>query len=529
MMKQMLLIKHLFFFMKLFKRILTIALSFVLVFNAFLNISFPVFASGFSPSEEFQFPSDWNEYTSNQKKYFMTHDPDFLKLSPESQIYYIDRYRVLTVGVLSNLEDLLMYLATNKLGVVAKNGSKGLKDAWTGAVEQAYADDIDVVTQNSNGEVYLSDAYLSIFNEFLNEFVDANSPKYRIIDTMDLRTVSATQYKTKDQWEKAKALLSAHSNDLVCMSSETVSGFSQICFYVVDCSDIAFFVKQGRDYVYGILPYDNDWTTFPFSNWGYDTSWDCVSKYIWNTSENNFTKAETCTFTPNNFVRMFAIGTYNTQGGTYLSPAQFSYKNGKAITVFEKREDAVNWITGQRDVYTTSSFGSYQSGNSIRISGDTLTNSGNTYTTVNNIVNNYYENNNGGYTEAEIQDMIDKAVEEALKGSGGNGSGGGDTNITVSGGDSGGGSSGGGLGGFLSGLGKLLDGVLAILGKLLEYIGKAIQLFVDTIGKVLDIVPKAFSEFLAAVFPFFPTEIFTAIELILALSVVLMVIKMFKK
>lgn len=467
----------------------------------------------------------------------MKNDPDFKKLPDESKLYYVDKYRIFSVDAsFSQLEDTLMYLASSGLGVVASSSmASNLRDAWTGARNKAYENDTDIVTKSSSGEIYLSDAYVSIFQEFLDEFVEANSPKYRIIDTTDYKQINPSAYSSKMHYDNAQAFLKEHDDDLIYGFTPNTYNFSII---IGKGSDILFFAvdsykKNSTTTSYALFAFDENWdriSSYPIFN--YDTKDGYYKPYV------NALGEQQISSVPSGFVNAYD------PHGNYLSilPSlfNFSYKGGKPIMVFNTRENAVDWITGKRDIYTTSGYGNYQSGNSIRISGDTLTNSGNVYTVVNNIVNNYYQDGDGDggsggdYTGSDIQDMIDSAVNDALhpdvdSGTGGSGSGGGGSGGTVSGGDSSGGSSGGGLSGFLSGLGKLLDGVLAIIGKLLEYIGKAIELFTDTIGKVIEIVPKAFSDFLAAVFPFFPTEIFTAIELILALSVVLMIIKIFKK
>lgn len=498
--------------MKLFKRFSFFFMSFICFFNIFM---FNCFASGF------EYPSNWDEMKEVEKLAYC------YQYGIEHDLSWEDIPRIYPVA------DTLTYKLTNyvamKLGFVAK-------DDFTKPIVQAIwnlSKETKTTPLTSDGEVSSKavDNFYTVFNNFLQE----NSPKYRIFDTMDLRTVSALQYATKDQWEKGKAFLDAHPNDMVSMSKENIGGKNTVCFYVVSCADMAFFVEgyAYNSYIYGAFPYDSNWTTFPFTNWGYGTNWEYINKYIWNESENNFTQAESCNFTPTEFVRLFKLGTRNNSVDNYLSPVQFSYKNGKAIMVFDTREYAVQWITGQRDIYTTSKFGNYQSGNTIKITGDTLTNFNNTYNIVNSTVNNHYDNGSG-FTDGQIQEIID-AIVEAIGDSGGgsggggndgNGSGGG--NGTVSGGDSGGGS-GGGLSGFLDGLGKLLDGVLAVVGKLLEYVGKFIDLFSDTIARVVEIIPKAFSVFLEEVFPFMPQEFFTAIELAIVLGIVIMIINAFRK
>lgn len=126
---------------------------------------------------------------------------------------------------------------------------------------------------------------------------------------------------------------------------------------------------------------------------------------------------------------------------------------------------------------------------------------------VNNIVNNYYNDSGGG-----------------------SGSGGGSSGSD----DSGGGSSIlDGLGKVFGAVGKLIDTIfgfiLDIFSKLIDNVTKILDMFVGALKKLVDLVPSGFNEFLAALFPYIPEEWKTIIEAMLLVSVLGVVVAVFRR
>ena len=131
-----------------------------------------------------------------------------------------------------------------------------------------------------------------------------------------------------------------------------------------------------------------------------------------------------------------------------------------------------------------------------------------TQNTVNNVTNNYYGDSSGG----------------------GSGSGGGSSGSD----DSGGGSSIlDGFGKVFGAVGKLIDTIfgfiLDIFSKLIDNVTKILDMFVGTLKKLVDLVPSGFNEFLAALFPYIPEEWKTIIEAMLLVSVLGVVIAVFRR
>lgn len=127
---------------------------------------------------------------------------------------------------------------------------------------------------------------------------------------------------------------------------------------------------------------------------------------------------------------------------------------------------------------------------------------------VNNVINNYYSDDSGG----------------------GSGSGGGSSGSD----DSGGGSSIlDGFGKVFGAVGKLIDTIfgfiLDIFSKLIDNVTKILDMFVGTLKKLVDLVPSGFNEFLAALFPYIPEEWKTIIEAMLLVSVLGVVIAVFRR
>lgn len=113
---------------------------------------------------------------------------------------------------------------------------------------------------------------------------------------------------------------------------------------------------------------------------------------------------------------------------------------------------------------------------------------------------------------------------------GGSGSGGGSSGSD----DSGGGSSIlDGLGKVFGEVGKLIDTIfgfiLDIFSKLIDNVTKILDMFVGTLKKLVDLVPSGFNEFLAALFPYIPEEWKTIIEAMLLVSVLGIVIAVFRR
>ena len=100
---------------------------------------------------------------------------------------------------------------------------------------------------------------------------------------------------------------------------------------------------------------------------------------------------------------------------------------------------------------------------------------------------------------------------------------------SVSGNGTGDDDSGGLLSGFLDGIGAIFDGIISIIGKAIEYIGKVVSLFTETITEIIAVIPTGFAQLMTALFPFIPQEWIVAIELMLVLSLILIVIGVFKK
>lgn len=113
---------------------------------------------------------------------------------------------------------------------------------------------------------------------------------------------------------------------------------------------------------------------------------------------------------------------------------------------------------------------------------------------------------------------------------GGSGSGGGSSGSD----DSGGGSSIlDGLGKVFGAVGKLIDTIfgfiLDIFSKLIDNVTKILDMFVGALKKLVDLVPSGFNEFLAALFPYIPEEWKTIIEAMLLVSVLGVVVAVFKR
>ena len=113
---------------------------------------------------------------------------------------------------------------------------------------------------------------------------------------------------------------------------------------------------------------------------------------------------------------------------------------------------------------------------------------------------------------------------------GGSGSGGGSSGSD----DSGGGSNIlDGLGKVFGAVGKLIDTIfgfiLDIFSKLIDNVTKILDMFVGALKKLVDLVPSGFNEFLAALFPYIPEEWKTIIEAMLLVSVLGVVVAVFRR
>lgn len=127
------------------------------------------------------------------------------------------------------------------------------------------------------------------------------------------------------------------------------------------------------------------------------------------------------------------------------------------------------------------------------------------------------------YYNGSVPSSIDNSTYTEIKDSYNNTSGG-------SGGSGGSSDSGSGLGIFdaIGGaIGSILSGIFSILATIVEKLAEFFTTIIDTMLKTVDLFDNGFTEFLTALFPFFPEEWITLITLGLTFSVLAVVIRKF--
>lgn len=356
------------------------------------------------------------------------------------------------------------------------------------------------VKRNADGTFTISDKFMDDIVAYSKKIIDDNTG-YFYVKTLAKNNIPPSMFVNKDLYDTFCDILKENKYTY--------------CKFRTD-SDISFEACSLGDKALILYRSNSECDYFDI----YDKTWN--KTYV-KTSYHSFYNNE---LTQSDGVKYLSLE-WNNSFTPVGNSKQLSFVcslDGDYIKVFKTLDAFKDYNAGYQPFYTSPQYIAYDSSidNSVTVKGDYFLgcnweSNNNTY--YNNISNTVINNYSDGISEEQLNAIIEKILAEIRKngGNGGNNSG------------SGSGSSGGGLSGFLSGLGSIGDALLSILGKLMEYVGKAIELFSDTIVKVIDIIPKKFTELLTALFPFIPEEFLIAIQLMLALGVVLAILKAVKK
>lgn len=517
--------------MKKSKLILNVGLSFVLSFVlAFSSLS-TVFASNetynggghsrysFTPV----FPDEWVTFDYPQKYTWVT-SQDFYKNAVDDfeRIYILSSYSLRLLTFNDRFNAVMQYLSLKGLGVSIDD--RNLKEVWNGVIKDCESQNVSVCDFNSSGEFYLSDAYISLFKEALDAYVDANSPKFWILDTQDYTRVPASGYSSADHYRKAKDFFKAHSNDIVSGFTTNVNSY----FYVLYTDEkIAFWIPE---YIPGckkaiFVPYNEDWTAIKLN----------IQIYKFDSSQNDFVAVGNAGTNSNDGDSKMFIANFVHGGSTskfldnYTSVESFSYCNGKTLQVFDTREHAVDYITKTSAVYRTTP--TYTGGNLVIPEGALKFDYSSIYNAIYDAITKANQNGDS-LTAEQIQQMIDDAIADALKDlNNGSGSDPGTSDPGTSGGGSSGNNSGTVSGGDLSGgsgsglLSALFNAVKTLFG----FIGEIVNMVVDTFKDLSLKIPQGFTAFLVDLFPMIPEEWISSVRLAVTFALLIMLINIFKK
>lgn len=399
----------------------------------------------------------------------------------------------------------------------------------------AYRLNVQQNTTTGEYELVLDDELVDLMKQACDKYIKEQTGWYEI-QTADVSDVSATWFSTQADYNKFVGFLkNLGPNDGIVVKSftsylpsgsdEWVTGAT--CSDIFDVTEFDLVLDRYEE-VSASYPYGGISFKF-YKDWADDSTVMSNLRFMSSATElidnptNDTSWADgwysvtmdACTF-PSIDVRNSQTATQFVGGDSPWRRVLFT-KTSKLLRVYKTVDDMKMYSVGERPYYATSDFYNYDSSqdNSVTLTGSDLSN-GSVYGDVYNYIINNYDNPDG-LTEDELRDILDDYFNNSGGGSGSSGNG------------SGSGSSGNGLMDFLGGLGSIGDAILSILGKLMEYIGKALDLIGGTVTKVIDIIPKNITALLGALFPFFPEEWLTAIELGLVLAVIVGIVGLFKK
>lgn len=475
------------FFMKNISRFIIFSLSFLIFFSSIFSNNFICHAKG-----------NLSSYYDNNYDSLLNEIKNKDNLSDSEKSELINQAESIFQNDNSLLNSFSYLLAMMGFSI----SGAGMKEIVVPALA-GYMVDTEEMPIDDNGNV--SESTINFVYNAVNNYYEDNAPKYKIVDTIDFRTFyKASNFVSKNQYDQALELLK-NENQIISSFSPTYNCVGSITSYLLE-EEVYFCCASSYTHStsYWIDFYNKDWQIIRSNVMYYS--------YSTATAEYELSKKDS---KQANFG--FSFGDTGYGAFEYIpTTLPISYKNGKPLMVFDSREHAIDYLTGTSSIYKGTS--SYTGGAITLPENCSVINYGEMYTNINSGIQN-------GMTADEIQKLIDSTIASYL-GNSNNNSGNSGNSGNVSGNDSG--SSGGGLTGFLSGLGSIGDAILSILGKLLEYLGKAVQLLVDVIANIIDIIPTNFTNLLTALFPFFPHEWVTAVELFLVLGIILVIIKSFK-
>ena len=370
---------------------------------------------------------------------------------------------------------------------------------------------------NDDGELVIDDDLADAIYNTTNIYLEEYTGWYNIT-TQCHTELQAVDFSSKEHYSTVKTIL---SNDLGDNGAIPVLSLS---FSMTDDSEdgLKYGVSRAEtfditEYMFVCQSYDETNDIVKYNryneNWELDVIGD--GTYTFYEYLNNEIEMHTSNQWVHSWYGYSYISTrdYTTTGLSQYNRTLFT-STPRQIRVYKTVEDMKSYSVGQRTYYATSQYYNYDTSkdNTCNIS-DSQLNGSSVYGDVTNIIINNYTDPDG-LTEDELREILDDYF--------GNGNGSGDDSDNGSG-------SGSGLGDLLDGLGSVGNAIMSILGKLLEYIGKALDLISGTVTKVIDIIPKNITNLLGAIFPFFPQEWLTAIELGLVLAVIVGIVGLFKK
>lgn len=368
------------------------------------------------------------------------------------------------------------------------------------------------VSVDGDGNYTFTDDSKLVINQMLTDYNDSVKMTYRYFFNPD--NVDFSIFENKDVRDELIRVMKEYPQlHFVCWGRVTEAGHGT-AFWLGINNDLEYAVSLNNNL--GILTrnkvFTSNWNN-PIPNakiclldsgrdddlyWGYMPVTN-PNAAVWNVSFDDIYKLYTDD--------KIASSTYSADTLSELTLA--SSKTNKVVfgvnqCVISSDSSAINCYKSEADMKKDT--GNYKVGNYIPdYTGQPNYNI--TTSEVNNIVNNYYNDSGGG------------------SGSGGGSSGsddsGGGSNILD------------GLGKVFGAVGKLIDTIfgfiLDIFSKLIDNVTKILDMFVGTLKKLVDLVPSGFNEFLAALFPYIPEEWKTIIEAMLLVSVLGVVVAVFRR
>lgn len=471
--------------MKVFKRFSTTFLALTLCLSFLFSTSLTVYASS-----EFIKPDNWDSMTSLERLEYCLNDDTVT-------------WENLPTDICNDLNKSAEYMAF-ELGFVFSTPSTApiAKGLWT-----SYQNAKDKGQQIVTNDGAIPSSVVNSFNETVNEYYEANAPKFKILDTVDYTRVPASGYSSKMQYDAMQDLLEKHSEDIIFNFTTNTNSY----IYAVNTDDVEFFVLgRNADKLY-VSIYNADWVEarYFFDGLSQDEKKSFSPSYIYRSAEPSSGYQNLGFFSEfGSYWRDRLCWTTDSISGepvleqNITSTASFSYKNGKPIMVFASREDAVDYITKTSSIYKT--VPTYKGGDLIIPKGALSFDYNAIYNSIYDAIKDSNDKGNP-LTPEQIQAMIDKSIAEALNsinntpsGGGDGGGSGGDTNITVSGSDY------GDVGDIVSSLPGVMDSMKEIL-------------------------PSSLTSFFSELLPFIPSEYFSAVKIILTIMIVLTIFKLIKE
>lgn len=402
----------------------------------------------------------------------------------------------------------------------------------------------DGVTQDGDGNVTYSDEVSDLFHDYIVDYMDSNTG-YILFKTLKASDLDPTFFETNVERNNFLETINSLSFVHLYLGSDGTGHMSFIPSENVYCNGINGVTLVNTSS--GSVLADSKYTDYYLTYSVLEDDWSFHSPYRLATTEEYSSSSATFDFVKNSYSLSSLFVTSKEYSMPYVYNLQFNNfydglisSDGRTVKIWYDISKFKQYSVNYQPYYVTQTWNNYDStiDNSTTITNAEYQyytdNSQTIYQTIQNNIDNSVTNTGSTLTEADVQNIVNDAVNqiknEINKDSGDSGdegnSGSDDSDSGNNEEDSG--SGGTGVGDLIDGIGKIFDTILSLIGKLMGVVADFTQSILDLFSGFTTFT-DGFSDFLAGAFGFIPPEIWDIVKVGMSLMVLLAVIKFLRK